>query len=124
MQLKFEIVWTGIGQVIRLQNDNNFSETPFSGNNVNFLQLFVFLSLHLFIHLSLSLYLSLGMYFSFSLFFFSFFFFTSSVSFFLLPVLSLNSFNLFFPGAILTLAYFFFCSYERIFKTNISVEVN
>ena len=26
--LKFDIIWTKIGQVIRLKNDVNFSETP------------------------------------------------------------------------------------------------
>ena len=28
MQVKFEIIWSRIGQVIRLQSDINFSETP------------------------------------------------------------------------------------------------
>ena len=28
MLLKSEIIWTRIGQIIRLQNDINFSETP------------------------------------------------------------------------------------------------
>ena len=30
IQLKFEIIWTRIGQVIRLQNDTDFSEIPCS----------------------------------------------------------------------------------------------
>ena len=30
MLQKFEIIWTRFGHVIRLQNDINFSETPYS----------------------------------------------------------------------------------------------
>ena len=39
MLSKFELIWMRIGQVIRLQNDINFSETPCILNEFKFLQL-------------------------------------------------------------------------------------